>query len=109
MNEWEKVKVQSLMYIDICSGGQECELISNLIIEAEKEIAELKGDKTQLINKRLEMLADNYESDLDTAKSAIKLLAENLFCAGEVIKNTNNELGEAYKVTANKYLKEGDV
>ena len=47
--------------------------------------------------------ASHDEQQLD-----IKELADNLLCAGEVIKRTNPELGKAYKTLANKHLKKGE-
>jgi len=39
-----------------------------------------------------------------TQQADIMKLADNLLCAGEVIKRTNSKLGAAYKVLANEYL-----
>ena len=64
--------------------------------------------------KTLKSMADDYVKwnedanfKIIKAKKDIKSLADNLKCAGEVIKRTNNELGKAYKELANKLLKEG--
>ena len=77
MSEWEKVKVQALMYIDLCSGEPECEVILSLITESEKEIAELKSQKHKAI-----FAKDKLICEVSDLKATIKKLAEHSRVSG---------------------------
>ena len=70
------------------------------LVDAQREVAVLKEIKLGC----METIKEDDEH-IGKLQSDIKELADNLLCAGEVIKRTNPELGKAYKALANKHLK----
>ena len=80
-----------------------------------KENTDLRDLNTQLSREYDQMVVDwnaarevvkEQQKEIERYKADIKLIADNLLCAGEVIKRANPELGKAYKTFANKHLKE---
>ena len=73
--------------------------------EMELRVAKLESALEQA-NERIKefiCIERNLNVEIDMANKDIQVLAENISCAGEVIKRSNPALGDGYKELANKY------